>query len=89
MVVDNATQCPVKFLLTIKPLDDRQHCLTLEIKTPVMLHTNLNRSKLCNGTKLQIKTLCKHVIKAIIFSDCGDGKTEFILILLSYHHQQG
>jgi hypothetical protein len=41
-----------------------------------MLLRNLNSPKLCNGTRLQVNTLNKHVIQATVF--LGVGKTVFI-----------
>jgi ATP-dependent DNA helicase PIF1 len=43
-----------------------------------MLLRNLNPSKLCNGTRLQIRVLRRNVIEATVFTGCAEGETVFI-----------
>lgn len=56
-----------------------------------MLLSNLNLSTISNGTRLQVKSLSKHVIEATIFTGFGQGETVFIphilLIPSDYHFQ--
>jgi len=56
-----------------------------------MLLRNLIPTKLCNGTRLRVKTLHKNVIEATIFTGCGMGETLFLpripLIPSDYHFQ--
>jgi len=52
---------------------------------------NLIPPKLCNGTRLRVKTLHKNLIEATIFTGCGMGETVFLsripLIPSDYHFQ--
>jgi ATP-dependent DNA helicase PIF1 len=54
------------------------HNLQLKIGSPVILLRNLNPPRLCNGTRLVIKKLIKHVIEAIILN--GKFRDENILL---------
>lgn len=44
-----------------------------------MLLRNLIPPKLCNGTRLRVKTLHKNVIEVTIFPGCGMGETVFLI----------
>lgn len=44
------------------------HTFHLKIDVLIMLLSNFNHAKLCNGTKLQVKALYKHVIEVSIFT---------------------
>ena len=56
-----------------------------------MLLQNLIPPKLCNGARLQVKSLHKNVVEATIFTGCGSGETVFMpripLIPSDYHFQ--
>jgi len=56
-----------------------------------MLLRNLIAPKLCNGTRLQVKTLHKNLIEATIFTGCSMEETVFLpripLIPSDYHFQ--
>ena len=55
------------------------HKLILKVGVPVMLLRNIDQKNgLCNGTRLQVKSLGKRVIEAIIISGTNIGKQTFI-----------
>ncbi|KAK9073991.1 hypothetical protein SSX86_006586 [Deinandra increscens subsp. villosa] len=55
------------------------HRLVLKVGVPVMLLRNIDqRNGLCNGTRLQIVSLGKHVIEAVVISGSNIGFRTFI-----------
>ena len=76
--VEDAVHYPVEFLHSLDPPGIPSHVLFLKVVAPIMLLRNFNPPKLCNGTRLQVKVLPKHVIEATIFTGVGQGETVFI-----------
>jgi ATP-dependent DNA helicase PIF1 len=54
------------------------HYLRLKIGSSIMLLRNLDAPRLCNGTRLCVKTLMPHVIEATIMTGCAKGEDVFI-----------
>jgi ATP-dependent DNA helicase PIF1 len=52
--------------------------LELKVGTPIMLLRNLDAPRLCNGTRLSVKSLMPHVIEATILIGCANGEDVFI-----------
>ena len=54
------------------------HNLVLKVGSPIMLLKNLDAPRLCNGTRLSVKSLMPHVIEATILTGCAKGEDVFI-----------
>lgn len=87
--VDDALHYPVDFIHFVEPPGIPPHALYLKVGVPIILLRNLNPPKLGNGTRLQIKTIHKHVIKACIFTGVNQGEIVFIrrITLIPSDHQ--
>jgi ATP-dependent DNA helicase PIF1 len=54
------------------------HNLVFKVGSPIMLLRNLDAPRLCNGTRLCVKSLMHHVIEATILTGCSKGEDVFI-----------
>lgn len=66
--------CYCSYLLSGVP----SHKLELKVGVPVLLMRNLDASRLCNGTRLRITDLRRHIVQATIIT--GGAKRETVLI---------
>ena len=60
MIDTDASKYPIEFLNSLGPPGVPQHTLNLKVGCVVMLLRNLNRPKLCNGTKIYIQITSLH-----------------------------
>lgn len=76
--VNEAVQYPTEFLNSLEPSGMPSHNLALKIGSSIMLLRNLDASRLCNGTRLCMKSLMPHLIEVTIMLGCAKGEDVFI-----------
>ena len=74
---EDAVHYPTEFLNTLSASGLPAHTLKLKLGVPIILMRNLKPPQLCNGTRLKVRSLKKH-IEATILTGCGKGETVFI-----------
>ncbi|XP_029656648.1 uncharacterized protein LOC115230647 [Octopus sinensis] len=67
-----------KFLTCLEPPGSPQHKPFLKVGVPIMFLRNLDPSKLCNGTRLIVKTLPPNMTEGTIINGCSSGEEAFI-----------
>jgi len=75
---EDATSYPVEILNSLNSNGLPQHKLTLKVGSPIVLFKNLDPPKLCNGTRLVVKTLNTYVIEATILMGAFKGENVFL-----------
>lgn len=80
LVVDEeeAIQYLMEFLNSLEPPDMHPHLLLLKIGVPILLLSNIDSPRLCNGTILVIKKMMSRVLEATIITVKYAGEDVFI-----------
>ncbi|GFV87198.1 ATP-dependent DNA helicase [Trichonephila clavipes] len=83
MSSDDTTSYPVEFLNSLDLSGVPSRKLELKVGVPVLLMRNLDAPRLCNGTRLRITELGRHIVKSTILTGEAKGETMFL-----YHASQ-
>ncbi|GBP07790.1 hypothetical protein EVAR_73195_1 [Eumeta japonica] len=75
---EEAVHFPTEFLNSLNPSGLPPHKMELKVGCPVILLRNLNPPKLCNGTRLLVKSLKTFIIECTILTGCGTGEDVLI-----------
>ena len=75
---DEAVHYSVEFVNIINPPDLTYHKLTERVGIRLTLLRNLKMPKLCNGTRLQVKTLYPNIIETTILGGYTQGEMVFV-----------
>ncbi|KAL0840535.1 hypothetical protein ABMA28_015753 [Loxostege sticticalis] len=78
--IDTPTQIYLllEFLNSLNPSGLPPHKMELKVGCAVILLRNLNPPKLCNGTRLLVKSLKTFIIECTILTGCGTGEVVLI-----------
>ncbi|GFT33756.1 ATP-dependent DNA helicase [Trichonephila clavipes] len=83
MSSDDTASYPVVLLNSLKLSRVPSHKLKLKVGVPVLLMRNVDEPILCNGTRLRITELGRHIVKATILTGKAIGDN-----VLIYHASQ-
>ncbi|KAL0870707.1 hypothetical protein ABMA27_005647 [Loxostege sticticalis] len=75
---EEAVHFPTEFLNSLNPSGLPPHKMELKVGCPVILLRNLNPPKLCNGTRLLVKSLKTFIVECTILTGCGTGEDVLI-----------
>ncbi|KAL0902327.1 hypothetical protein ABMA27_000223 [Loxostege sticticalis] len=78
MATDDAATYPVEFLNSLDLSGVPSHTLELKVGVPVILMRNLDAPRLCNGTRLRVTELRRHIVQATILTGGATGETVLI-----------
>ena len=76
--VDESVQYPIEFPNSLEPSGIPPHNLLLKEGSSIMPLRNLDALRLCNGTRLSVKSLMPHAIEATILTGCAKGEDVFL-----------
>ncbi|GFV11834.1 ATP-dependent DNA helicase [Trichonephila clavipes] len=74
----DTTSYPVEFLNSLDLSGVPSHKLELKVGVLVLLMRNLDAPRICNGTRLRITELGRHIVNATILT--GEAKGDNVLI---------